>query len=132
MNSICTVAWRLRGLTGSDPGFLILDGRNFKFQSTAYHVMADISEIEDIRYPWYYFGGGFKCTIRREQFRFSLVMPNNGVYPDNELAGDHQVLSQTLKQGMGYTLSESIGSVADGRKMMRECRLIFESYRPSK
>lgn len=125
MSTFCAYAWRLRGMTGSDPGILIFDGERLDFRTVDSQTLADWSEVESIRYPWYYFGGGFKCRIRGEEFRFSLVMPNNGQYPDDSLAEGLSVASEKQKRGAGYRLSESLGTVADGRKMTKELRAMF-------
>lgn len=80
---VATPAWRLYGTTGSVPGVLVLsggrlvlaveDGRGFE---------AALHEVEKVVFPWYYFGGGVKVTVRGEEYRISFAEPNGQRDPD--------------------------------------------------
>jgi hypothetical protein len=44
-----------------------------------------LTEVTDVRFPWYYFGGGMKLTIAHVPLRFSFVRPSNTVpVPDRD------------------------------------------------
>ena len=72
--------WRLKGLTGSEPGQLELRGGRLIYtpidiSRPGFDV--PLANLTDITFPWHYFSGGFKMRIGGEQFRFSFVEPHN-------------------------------------------------------
>jgi hypothetical protein len=49
---------------------------------------AALPEVKDIKFPWYYFGGGVKLTIAKTRYRISFVRPNGAEdVSDRLLAG---------------------------------------------
>lgn len=44
---------------------------------------APLSEILDVRFPWYYFNGGANLVIGGEKFRFSFLQPQNTKWPED-------------------------------------------------
>jgi hypothetical protein len=67
----------LVGLTGSRPGVLELADGRFAFTADDGRVFeAPLAEIEDVVFPWFYFGGGVKLTVAGTRHRLSFVRPN--------------------------------------------------------
>ena len=50
-------------------------------QLTAGHTLvlfdAPLSAVGQVRFPWYYFGGGMKLTVAGSPYRFSFLQPQN-------------------------------------------------------
>ena len=72
--------WRLLGLTGSEPGHLELRGGRLIYTPADEYIPGfdvPLSEVNDVKFPWHYFSGGFKMRIGGEEFRFSFVEPHN-------------------------------------------------------
>lgn len=38
---------------------------------------APLSQVERVRFPWYYFGGGMRLTVAGHPYRFSFLQPQN-------------------------------------------------------
>ncbi len=74
-----TPAWLLRGLTGSEAGSLELANGRFTFTSDEGQRIIDValSEVREVKFPWYYFGGGMKLSIGTERYRVSFLQPGN-------------------------------------------------------
>ena len=72
-----TEAWLLKGLTGNVPGILgLVDGRLIFVTDDEQIVFdAPLSEVSNIKFPWYYFGGGMKLSVGAERYRLSFVLP---------------------------------------------------------
>ena len=81
-----TPAWRLIGLTRSEPGILALAEGRLTYRTNA-GVMFDVPlmDISEVVFPWYYFGGGVKLNAVGEAYRFSFVEPNDA--PSSPLVG---------------------------------------------
>lgn len=75
--SLESLAWRLVGLTGTDPGVLSLRTGRLRFE-TDDGVVFDVplAAVTDVVFPWYYVGGGVKLTAGGERYRLSFVRPN--------------------------------------------------------
>ena len=72
-----TPAWLLVGMTGSTPGVLeYADGRLVFSTDQGRLFDAPLSEVHNVTFPWYYFGGGAKLTVAGQQYRLSFVRPN--------------------------------------------------------
>lgn len=94
-------AWQLIGTTRTKPGYLIKDEDRLIFEVEGKKVFnAPMSEITDIVFPWYYFGGGVKMSVRTTNYRFSFVKPNGSMDPISR----------------GKTGVQSIMSIGSGRK----------------
>ncbi len=75
-----TLVWRLEGLNGSEAGHLELKGGRLAWTPVDYEMSGfdvPLAEVQDINFPWYYFGGGFKMRIGADKYRFSFVEPHN-------------------------------------------------------
>ena len=71
-------AWLLVGMTRSVPGLLELADGRLAFTIEEGPVFdAPLSGVSDIKFPWYYFGGGVKLRIGNERYRLSFVRPND-------------------------------------------------------
>jgi hypothetical protein len=74
-----TPAWLLLGLTGSEEGTLELANGRFTFTSIDGQRVFDVAlaEVREVKFPWYYFGGGMKLSIGTERYRVSFMQPGN-------------------------------------------------------
>lgn len=82
-------AWLLIGTFRTAAGWLDLTAGRLRF-STPDQVVFDVSlsEVTDIVWPWYYFGGGVKLSAAGEPYRLSFVLPNGAEYPTARLAAE--------------------------------------------
>ena len=76
---VLSQAWLLVGMTRDLPGFLHLAGDRFTFTSHDDELIFDapLSAVSDVKFPWYYFGGGMKFSLGGERYRVSFVRPTN-------------------------------------------------------
>ena len=71
-------AWLLLGMTRSRAGTLEYRGGRVIYTDEVGLVFdVELSELTDVRFPWYYFCGGVKFTLGREHYRLSFVRPND-------------------------------------------------------
>ena len=76
-DDVKTEAWLLRGITGNLPGILSLANGRFTFVADDGQMVFDspVTEVSDVKVPWYYFGGGMKLRVGAERYRLSFVRP---------------------------------------------------------
>lgn len=76
--ALCTPVWLLVGITRSVPGVLELADGHFAFTTEEGRVFdVPISAVSEVKFPWYYFGGGVKFKIGADSYRLSFVRPND-------------------------------------------------------
>ncbi|TCK27702.1 hypothetical protein [Pseudonocardia endophytica] len=76
-------AWILSGIMNT-PGFLSLYDGRLSFVSDDGVVFDEpLARVTDVRFPWYYFSGGFKATIGGTPRRISLTKPNGAPDPQS-------------------------------------------------
>jgi hypothetical protein len=80
--------WILRGL-GNSPAVMTLAKGRLALTSEEGGVFdAPVGEVREIKFPWYYFGGGVKLTVGAARYRISFVRPNGAQdVPGRMLAG---------------------------------------------
>lgn len=88
-DALRTPAWLLVGITGSTPGVLELAGGHLAFTTEGGRVFdVPLRELSNVKFPWYYFGGGAKFSVGGDDYRISFVRPNDaGDVPGRLLAG---------------------------------------------
>jgi hypothetical protein len=76
-DAVYTQAWILEGLTGNVAGVLGLAEGRFTFVTDEEVTIFDVpvSNVGDVKVPWYYFGGGMKLRVGPERYRLSFVPP---------------------------------------------------------
>lgn len=76
-DSVYTEAWILEGVTGNVAGVLGLDEGRFIFVTDDEQAIFDapLSDVGDVKVPWYYFGGGMKLRVGDERYRLTFVRP---------------------------------------------------------
>lgn len=85
------------GLTGSEFGHLELrSGRLIYTPNEGVGFDVALDQINDINFPWYYFGGGFKMRIGNDSYRFSFVEPHN----DNADIGEGREKGKAWKKAL--------------------------------
>ena len=89
-----TVAWLMKGAIGSTQGVLELVRGRLAFTTTEQYrgaglrsdqritdggrvFDAPLSDVTEVKWPWYYFGGGVKLKFGDEKYRLSFVKPGN-------------------------------------------------------
>ena len=82
--AISTSAWLLVGMTGSQYGVLRAGNGRLAFTTGERRIFdVPLSEVRDVKFPWYYFSGGVQFSVGNERYRLSFVQPNNEAgYPD--------------------------------------------------
>jgi hypothetical protein len=104
-----TPAWLLIGL-GNEPGMLeLVDGR-LAFTTIEGRVFdVPLSEVQNITFPWYYFGGGVKFRVEGEQYKVSFVRPNGA----QDVPG--QLFART---DIGGAAGDAVALLTAGRKIV--------------
>ena len=108
-----TPAWLLIGLTRSEPGVLELADGVLAFTTEGGRLFAaSLSEVGNVRFPWYYFGGGVKLSIGSVQYRLSFVRPNDA----SDIPG--RLMARTEDGGGAalLTTGRKIMDIGEGRR----------------
>lgn len=76
-DAVYTEAWILKGITGNVAGVLGLEDGRFTFVTDDELAIFDVplSDVGDVKVPWYYFGGGMKLRVGDERYRLTFVRP---------------------------------------------------------
>jgi hypothetical protein len=116
-SDLASYAWRLIGTFRSEAGWLDLTAGRLRYTTQSREVFdVRLDEVREIVWPWYYFGGGVKLTVRDERYRFSFVLPNGAEYPTARMraaVGDPAALAIVVAKG---------DDIAVGRKAGKEWR----------
>ena len=107
-----TPVWLLVGMTGSRPGILeLVDGR-IAFTGEEGRVFeAPLAQTSGLSFPWFYFGGGMKVTVKGVAHRISFVRPNGA-----------EVVSARLLEFVGagplalLSVQRKIADIGEGRR----------------
>jgi len=76
MNHLQTPIWQLNGLSNR-PGLLTLGDSFLSFETEeGTQLRCHVTQIRDVKWPWYYFNGGFKLSVNGTKYRFSFARPN--------------------------------------------------------
>lgn len=110
-----TPIWLLIGMSGNVPGLLELADGRLSFTTEEGRVFdTAVSEVSEVKFPWYYFGGGAKFRVGAASYRISFVKPNGASdVPDRLLAhlGDGvEVAAEIL------TIGRKVSDIGKGRK----------------
>ena len=110
-------AWILEGMTVSVPALLELDDGRLRCL-TQDRVAFDValSDVTDVVFPWYYFGGGVKLRADGAEFRLSFVVPNGAEYASARLLADQGNAGSLLLVG------SKARDIASGRAAGRRWR----------
>lgn len=119
-NGFATPVWRLVGAVRSVPGVLRFADDRVSF-TTAEGVDFDTptASVTDVKFPWYYFGGGMKVSVNGESYRFSFLKPNAGDDVPEHLLQDVEQASMRSRvaDAVGIlTVDVEAGGFARGRK----------------
>lgn len=117
--------WLLHGVTRSEPAALTLLKGQLTCRTeagTAFDV--PVAEIQDLAFPWYYFGGGMQLTVAGVRHRVSFVRPNDAAedMPFRLAAREGDVAGLAL---VGMKLQD----IGEGRAAGRAWRSALESAR---
>jgi hypothetical protein len=107
-----TPAWLLTGLTQSSPGVLEFADSRLAYTGEEGRIFdAPLSEVTDIKFPWYYFSGGVKFTIGAENYRLSFVRPNDA----SDIPG--RLLADTAGGPLALlTAGRKVRDIGEGRR----------------
>ena len=76
--TLCTPVWLLIGMSGNVPGVLELADGRLSFTTEEGRVFeTPVSGVSEVKFPWYYFGGGVKFKVGTASYRISFVKPNS-------------------------------------------------------
>jgi hypothetical protein len=125
-DDFASYAWRLIGTFRTAAGWLDLTAGRLRF-STPDQVVFDVplSEVTDVIWPWYYFGGGVKLSAAGEPYRLSFVLPNGAQYPTARLAAD---AGDPASLAIVWDKANDIGA---GRTVGKEWRRRLEPEEPA-
>jgi len=116
-DDFASYAWRLIGTFRTEAGWLDMTAGRLRYTTPEREVFdVRLDEVTDVLWPWYYFGGGVKLTVRGVRYRLSFVLPNGAEYPTARFAGaagDPAALTIIALKG---------GDVAAGRAAGKEWR----------
>ena len=119
-------AWLLEGITVSIPGQLDLKDGRLRF-ATIEDVIFDVqfSEVTDVKFPWYYFGGGVKLQAAGKPYRLSFVVPNGIEYAEGRAMA-------SIGNPLALLVAASkIRDIRDGRNLGRKWReLLTKAVKP--
>jgi len=88
-DSFVSDAWILQGMTVSIPALLEHDkGRLRCVTEDRVEFDVALSDVKNVVFPWYYFGGGVKLQAGGTPFRLSFVVPNGAEYASAKLLAD--------------------------------------------
>jgi hypothetical protein len=112
---LTTPAWLLVGATRNVPGVLSYDDRRLRFASSDALVF-DVAagEVEEVKWPKLWMGGGCKVKASGEEYRISFVKPNGAADITDELLGDATGILGGL--GAAADLKEALGSFGDVKR----------------
>lgn len=106
-NTLATPAWLLVGITGSVGGLLEMAGGRLAFTTDEEQVFNEpLQSVSEVKFPWYYFGGGVKLTVSGRKYRISFVQPN----------GAEDIPARLLAR-TGSALGIGLGLLTVGRKI---------------
>jgi hypothetical protein len=112
--TLCTPTWLLTGMSGNVPGLLeLVDGR-LSFTTEEGRVFdTAVSEVSEVIFPWYYFGGGAKFKIGTASYRISFVKPNGA---SDIPAGLIALLGDEARGAAGIlTIGRKVSDIGKGR-----------------
>jgi hypothetical protein len=75
-SAIYTPVWILSGLTGrTSAGLEFADGRVILSTGDVDVFNVALNDVRDVKFPWYYFGGGVKFRVGAQEYRISFTEP---------------------------------------------------------
>lgn len=123
LEPLLSPVWVLRGIM-NDPGYLVTAGGRLVLvaehaDGPAFDVALD--ELTDVRWPWWWFGGGFTATVRGTRYKITFVRPNGAPGPDRGLLSD---LDHVLVGHTGHGLSGLV-DVVEGKAQAKAWREVL-------
>jgi hypothetical protein len=91
MSDMRTPVWELLGMTGNEPGLLSLTNGVLSFETAkGLRFACPISQLSDVKWPWYSWNCALNLTANGEKIRLSFARPNAAGaawIPDEALQG---------------------------------------------
>ncbi len=111
---LVTEAWLLCGLAQSLPGRLHLERQMLSFTHDSGELLfhAPLRDVQQVVFPWYYFGGGCQLTVDGIRHRFSFVRPNDADDAMDRLAAGAGDAGAVHAQVAGKFMDISTGRAA--------------------
>jgi len=75
--SLSDTAWLLNGLVASEEGTLTLENGRLSFVTDEPIFDCSLSEVQEIKFSWLYFGAGCTLRINGVKYRLSFIQPGN-------------------------------------------------------
>ncbi len=102
-------------MSGNVPGLLELADGRLSFTTEAGRVFeTPVSEVSEVEFPWYYFGGGAKLKVGAASYRISFVKPNGA----SDVPGGLMALLGDEARGAAgiLTIGRKVSDIGKGRK----------------
>ncbi len=80
--------WILRGLGNSPAVMTLVAGRLTLTSEQGAVFDTPLADVKEIKFPWYYFGGGVKLSVDSTRYRISFVRPNGAQDVPGRLLAD--------------------------------------------
>ena len=120
--ALCTPAWLLVGLTRSVPGILELADGELVYTTVEGRVFdTHLSEVTDVLFPWYYFGGGVKLSVGAERYRLSFVRPNDA----SDIHGRLEARGEDGGPAALLTAGRKVLDIGEGRRAGRAWKRVL-------
>lgn len=75
--ALATPAWIMAGRLRNVPGMLVAGGGGLTFVGESGPVFSvPLAAVSDVRWPWYWFGGGCVLRAAGERYKITFVRPN--------------------------------------------------------
>lgn len=118
MTSLATPAWWMAGGLRNVPGVLAAGEGRLAFVTDDGPVfVAPLHEVADVRWPWWWFGGGCVLTVEGTQYKITFVRPNGAEPVRPSLLEATHSLAVVLSLGAVPAHSVTgLFDVRDGRK----------------
>lgn len=121
-DALYTRAWLLVGLFVSVPGVLKLADGHLVFTTEEGRIFdTPLSKVSEVKFPWYYFGGGVKFRIESDSYRLSFVRPNDA----SDIPG--RILARTEGGGPAalLTATRKFSDIGEGRRVGKAWKTVL-------
>jgi hypothetical protein len=104
--SLSDKAWRLKGLVASEAGTLTLRNGRLIFVDSNDVFNIPITDLQDVRFPWFYFDTACILTIEGYKYRLSFIQPGNTAGGEYAIIADARRTGRRWKSALAHSKFE--------------------------